>query len=94
MIRRATILALRLWVGLTWLRAGWNKLSIDGGRAGGLLTSIERSKPTQFYEPFIINVVVPNPQIFAFLVSWVEFLVGLSLVFGTVSRLGLAWPCL
>ena len=42
-VPRATLLILRLWVGLTWLRAGWNKLSLEEGFTEKLLDSIQRT---------------------------------------------------
>ena len=43
-----------------------------------------------FYEPFLRSVVLPNVGLFAFLVSWGEFLGGLSMLLGAASRLGTA----
>ena len=42
------------------------------------------------YRPFLTDVVLPNVAVFAFLVSWGEFLSGLSLALGLASRLGAA----
>ena len=88
-ISRWTLVVLRVWIGLTWLRAGWNKLSAEGGWTDTLLRSIERSgEPNRFYEPFLNHIVLPHPAMFASLVSWGEFLVGVSLLLGTASRFG------
>ena len=88
-IPRATLVVLRIWIGLTWLRAGWNKLLTEGGWTETLLTSLKRvGEPNRLYEPFLSNVVLPHPEVFASLVSWGEFLTGVSLVLGITSRLG------
>ena len=88
-ISRATLVLLRIWIGMTWLRAGWHKLFAVGGWADTLRSSIERAgEPSWFYKPFLTHVVMPHPEVFAFLVSWGEFLVGVSLLLGTASRFG------
>jgi len=40
------------------------------------------------YHDFIVNTVLTNPVLFAHLVAWGETLVGISLFFGLLTRLG------
>ena len=45
-------------------------------------------EPSCLYDSFVTNVVLPHPELFASLVSWGEFLTGVSLVLGAASRVG------
>lgn len=85
---RHTLTILRVWVGMTWLRGGWNKLNAVDGWTSTLLRSIERSDPHRHYEAFLNGVVVPHAALFSTLVSWGEFSVGVSLLLGAGTRLG------
>lgn len=90
MIPRTTLLILRLFVGLTWLFTGWNKITNDGGWASAMVESIDAMKEQAypFYRSFIDAVVLPNSEVFASLVTWGEFAVGVSLFFGIAARFG------
>ena len=53
-VPRSVTLVARLWVGLTWLRAGANKLWLDGGWSETMIDSIQRSAQRfSFYQSFI-----------------------------------------
>ena len=87
-VPRYTLLVLRVWVGMTWARAGWNKLTTEDGWVATLMTSVERSRPHSLFKPFLDGVVVPHAVLFATLVSWGELLVGVSLLLGAGTRFG------
>lgn len=88
-VPRAATLVLRLWVGLTWLRAGSNKLLTDGGWTETMIGSVQRSAERfSFYQSFIDTVVLTQAEIFASLVAWGEFAAGLSILLGVATRLG------
>lgn len=88
-------LILRLYVGWTWLQAGWEKLHSDvwvGGKAGAALTGFITNALTKtggahpdmqgWYAWFLQNIVLPNARLWSGLVAWGEFLVGLALILG------------
>ena len=47
--------------------------------------AVEQSHP--FYRQFLQEVVLPNTQLFASLVTWGELLVGVMLILGLMTRL-------
>ncbi|WP_299430139.1 DoxX family membrane protein [uncultured Meiothermus sp.] len=89
---------LRVYLGWTWLLAGWGKINNPawvGENAGtavsGFLTRAlgkaegERPDVTGWYAWFIENVALPNAALFGYLVAFGEFLVGLALIVGLFS---------
>ncbi|UCZ51428.1 DoxX family membrane protein [Bacillus shivajii] len=81
---------LRIYLGWNWMTAGWGKLTGDGGfSAQGFLTgavnneAVMENYPT--YHAFIDNIVLPNVDLFSFMVSWGQFLVGLGLLLGVLT---------
>lgn len=94
-IPQATVLwtVLRLWFGFKWLIAGWDKITREGGfDASGFLnfalTKTEGAHPAVlgWYATFLERFALPNIEIFNFLVVWGEFLVGLGLIVGFLTR--------
>ena len=87
------LLPLRLWVGISFLLAGQNKIS-KGGLGAGYAQSVENfvnsnlESAYSFYRPFLESVVLPNTDVFAVLVTWGELLFGLSVLLGIFTRLG------
>lgn len=87
-------LIIRLYVGYTWLMAGWHKVTADawtGQNAGaavqgfinGALAKAEEGKDvTGWYATFLESVVLPNAKVFAYMVAYGELLVGLGLIVG------------
>ncbi len=88
-------LILRIYVGWSWLSAGWDKLHSDvwtGAKAGTALTGFINgavAKATgahpdvqDWYSWFLQNVVLPNANFWSHLVAWGEFLVGVALILG------------
>lgn len=79
---------LRLYLGYTWLMAGWEK-AFGGFDAGGYLQGVVANEAvmTQYptYHAFIENIAVPNAELFSFMVAWGELLVGLGLILGVFT---------
>lgn len=90
-------LVVRMYLGYLWLVAGWEKL-VDpsgvwvGSKAGAAVagfakgamqqTTGEHPQVTGWYASFLKNVVVPNAELFSYLVTFGEILVGVALIFG------------
>ena len=93
---------LRVWLGYEWITAGWEKItgggwvgssagaSITGflkgavAKAGGAHPSVQT-----WYADFINNVALPNAKTFSYLVAYGEVLVGISLILGALTVVGL-----
>lgn len=55
---------------------------------------LESGRQYGWYEPFLRSVVLPNAGVFAFLVTWGEFLTGISTTFGAMGiEFGMACHC-
>jgi len=90
-------LVIRLYVGYSWFTAGWKKVTSDswtGENAGtavegfikGALAKAESGKDvTGWYAGFLENTVLPNAEVFSFLVAYGELLVGLGLILGLLT---------
>jgi len=91
-IQRTTLLVLRIYLGLFYLQTGYNKIDRgDWGRgyAPNVREYVEAqlSHAYSFYAGFLEHVVAPNADLFAMIVSWGEFLLGLALLIGIFTRL-------
>ena len=87
-LARAALVLLRVYLGVVFLIAGVPKLR--GDFATGLTAFLEQRAMEQshpFYRPFLQEVVLPNTQLFAVLVTWGELLVGVLLILGLTTRL-------
>ncbi len=88
---------LRIYLGWSWLQAGWGKLTNPAGvwvgdkagaAVGGFLNSAlgkttgEHPDVTGWYAWFIQNVALPNAKVFSYLVAFGETLVGIALILG------------
>lgn len=85
----------RILIGVLWLFSLRWKLPPDFAPAEGkgLLDwlQLEAQYPAfAFYGDFVANVVIPNFTLFAWIIFLAELLVGLSLLTGTLTRLGAA----
>jgi thiosulfate dehydrogenase [quinone] large subunit len=90
-------LVVRLYLGWTWLNAGWHKVTSDswvGANAGksiegfvkGALAKAEEGKDvTGWYASFLENAVLPNAKVFSYMVAFGEVLVGLGLILGLLT---------
>jgi thiosulfate dehydrogenase [quinone] large subunit len=88
-------LLVRLYVGYSWLTAGLHKVGTSGwtgeeagasvrGFAGGALakTTGEHPDVQAWYAWFLENAVLPNADVFSYLVAYGEVLVGAALIIG------------
>ena len=91
-------LIVRLYVGWTWLEAGWgklNNLAWTGSKAGTALTGFVNgalAKATGahpdvqgWYAAFLHNVVLPHVVTWSYFVSFGETLVGIGLILGAFA---------
>lgn len=85
------ILVLRLYLGWSWLAAGWEKIRDPAWASGeavvGFLQGALKSAPYGWYKGFIESTFLPNAKLFAFLVTWGEVLVGIALLAGLFTAL-------
>ncbi|MCJ8009142.1 DoxX family protein [Lederbergia wuyishanensis] len=81
--------ALRIWLGVQWIEAGWHKLGAFDA-AGFLQGAIEKAggefpAVQGWYADFLQNVALPNVKIINVLIPWGEILVGLGLIVGALT---------
>lgn len=89
-IAAAILTILRIYLGYSFLIAGWGK--ITGGKfdATGFISNAIKNPVTGpdgnsvfgFYTTFLETLALPNVHIFNVIVPWGEFLVGLGLIVG------------
>jgi uncharacterized membrane protein YphA (DoxX/SURF4 family) len=87
-LARAALVLLRVYLGVVFLISAVPKLR--GDFTTGLTAFLEQRAMEQshpFYRQFLQEVVLPNTQLFAALVTWGELLVGVLLVLGLMTRL-------
>lgn len=86
-IKHWPIVMLRVYTGLFFAWHGFGKIS-RGNFADGLegFLGAQVGKSFDFYRPFIETVVLPNKALFASLVAWGEFAVGIAMVLGLATR--------
>ena len=83
---------LRVYLGYTWVMAGWGKLTggqfdASGFLQGALANSTGEHPAVQgWWVAFLENVAIPNVEIFNTLVPWGEFLVGIGLLLGCFTK--------
>lgn len=94
-IWKVILTIIRLYLGWTWMQAGLEKLTGTSFSAGGFIngaiskTSGQHPAVQAWWGDFLQHVAVPNLVIFNNLIPWGEFLVGLSLIFGVLTKFGL-----
>ncbi|QHE51551.1 DoxX family protein [Pontibacillus sp. HMF3514] len=92
-IASAILTLLRLFVGWKFLSAGWGKMfgpepfNATGFIKGAISKSSgEHPSVQQWYASFLENFVLPNVELFNFLVPLGEVLVGTGLILGVFTR--------
>lgn len=90
-IATAILTVLRVWLGYHWLTAGWNKITGEFATEGFLnraltLATGEHPAVAGWWASFIENFAIPNSGLFDILVPYGEFLVGLGLILGALTR--------
>ena len=80
----------RINIGVMFLIATYAKLSAGDGWPGRMVgfLNFQADKSFGFYRDFVTLVVVPNKDIFGYMVAYGELFVGLSLVLGLTTRWG------
>lgn len=81
---------IRLYVGYSWLTAGFGKISNGFDASGFLQGAVAKATGDHpavqaWWASFLEGVAIPNAGIFSFLVAWGEFLVGLGLILGCLT---------
>jgi thiosulfate dehydrogenase [quinone] large subunit len=87
-LARGALVLLRVYLGTIFLIAALPKLERNftlGLTEFVQLVGLQKGHP--FYQQFLERVVLPNPSVFAALVSWAELLVGVTLILGLMTRL-------
>ena len=86
----------RMYVGVEWLLAGWEKVispawgtsgkAIAGFVAGALAKTSGPNPAVQgWYATFLKDFVLPNAGLFSFLVTWGEVAVGIGILLGILT---------
>ncbi|MBU7568841.1 DoxX family membrane protein [Weissella sagaensis] len=86
---------IRLYVGYVWLTSGWSKISSGNFTSEAMVQQAIKTPVTgatgapayDWYTKFLENIVQPNLGIFDFMVQYGELLIGLGLIFGTLTTL-------
>lgn len=92
-IAAGILTVLRLYLGYSWMTAGWGKLTGGGFDATGFLKNAV-ANPVKgpdghmvygWYVNFLESFALPNIDIFNFIVPLGEFLIGLGLILGCLT---------
>ena len=87
------LILLRLSLGPVWIKTGLYWLTNDDPAASmvkQITGRLEAERTYDFFRPFLEQLVIPNAELFAFLLTWGELLAGISLLLGAATRLGAA----
>ncbi|MFC0562142.1 DoxX family protein [Halalkalibacter alkalisediminis] len=84
-------LFLRVYLGWSWLTAGWGKVTGEfnagGFLQGSVANPVMKGEAALYpnYIAFLENFAIPNSEIISFMVAWGEVLVGLGLILGVLT---------
>lgn len=97
-------LIVRVYLGYIWIHAGWDKVTSPawtGDKVGlaltgfinGALAKTSGAHPDVqgWYGSFLENIVLPNVQMFSYLVAYGEVLVGIALIIGAFTGIAAAF---
>lgn len=89
MFKNLLFSSIRIWLGIQWLLAGWNKFAAFDA-TGYLTDSINKINNGIFpfrdwYATIIESVFLPNVHIINVLVPWGEMFVGFGLIIGVLT---------
>ena len=91
-IAAGVLTVLRLYLGYSWITAGWGKLTGGGFDATGFLNGAissatgEHPAVQTWWADFLTSFALPNIDLFNFLVPIGEFAVGLGLILGCFTK--------
>ncbi|WP_028402180.1 DoxX family protein [Ectobacillus panaciterrae] len=83
---------LRVYLGYTWIMAGWGKITSGKFDASGFLKGAlaqatgEHPAVQGWWVAFLKSAVIPNVELFNVLVTWGELLVGIGLLIGCFTK--------
>lgn len=80
------LLVIFLSIGLMWLRSSYSKFTSGNfaSSLGGTLSKTVDKNPFPFFKQFLVNVAIPNSQIFGFMTQWGELLSALAIAVGAL----------
>lgn len=84
-------LFLRVYLGWSWLTAGWGKVTGDfnagGFLQGSVANPVMKGEAAVYpnFVAFLEKFAIPNADLFSHLVAWGEVLVGLGLILGVLT---------
>jgi thiosulfate dehydrogenase (quinone) large subunit len=88
------ILPLRLFLGISFLSAGWDKLTdptyLNPASASSIGAQISRFAPGTPLEGFLLNFAVPNATLFGVMVMGGELCIGAAVLLGLLTRFSAA----
>lgn len=91
-IAMGIVTVLRIYLGYQWAVSGWNKITGTFSAQGMIQGAIESpvlddtgANAYTWYTTFLDRLVLPNIGLFDLMVPWGELLVGLGLIFGTLT---------
>ena len=84
------LLAARLYLGLEWLKSGWEKIHSQFESTGFLAEAIKSAggdhpAVQDWWATFLKSFALPHADLFNFIIPWGEFFVGLGLIFGGLT---------
>jgi len=89
-----TILPLRFFLGVSFLAAGWDKLTdpafLDPSATGYIGNQIAQFAPGTPLEGFLLNFAVPNASLFGLLTMGGELCIGIAVLLGLFTRFSAA----
>lgn len=77
----------RIFVGLTWIKAAASKGADFSATLPGTLEKFAAGNPHEAYAAFLRDVAIPHADLFARLVVWGEWTVGIALLLGAAVGL-------
>lgn len=83
------VVLMRLWIGYYMLYQGIRKFNRDFPHTdwfGNQIGDLKKVELYPWYKSFLIDVVIPNKELFGYLVMWGEILVGACLILGLLTR--------
>lgn len=87
----AILTLLRVYLGWSWMTAGWGKVTggfdASGFLQGAIANPVMKGEAAVYpgWVSFLESFALPNAGLFSVMVAWGEFLVGLGLILGCLT---------